>query len=225
MKYTPIHLLLATLLCGAVGAHAADAPRFYLSADAGRSDFRLHDDDLGAVLPLPLAGLRAVIQSKDEKDRAYALHAGYRLNANLALETGYADLGEASFVGSRMVDCAPGNVCSMVIFPAYHGTLSARAWDASVVGNYALADRWSAYGKLGVSVTRMKTIVQNALPANTRTSSKRSTVPLVAAGLAYQLTPAISAHLEWNRHFDGSGDSRNAKADIDAYTLGVSYSF
>lgn len=225
MKITPKHVLLSTLLCGAVGAQAADVPLFYLSADAGRSDFRLHDDDLGALLPLPLAGLRAVIQSKDEKDRAYALHAGYRLNPNLALEAGYADLGDASFVGSRVVDCAPGNVCSLVVFPAYHGTVSARAWDASVVGNYPLADRWAAYGKLGVSVTRIKTTLQNALPANTQTSSKRSTVPLVAAGLAYQLTPATSVHLEWNRHFDGSGDSRNAKADIDAYTLGVSYSF
>lgn len=225
MKITPIHVLLSMLSCGALGAHAADTPRFYLSADAGRSDFRLHDDDLGAVLPLPQPGLLSVIHSKDEKDSAYALHAGYRVNANLALEAGYADLGDASFVGSRVVNCAPGNACPTVIFPAYRGTLSARAWDASVVGNYALAEHWSAYGKLGVSITRMKTTVQSALPADSRTSSKRSTVPLVAAGLAYQLTPATSVHLEWNRHFDGSGDSRNAKADIDAYTLGVSYSF
>lgn len=225
MKTTPMHAVLATVLCGALGAHAADEPRFYLSADVGRSDFRLHDDELGALLPMPILGLAAVIQSKDSKDRAYALHAGYRLNANWALEAGYADLGDASFVGSRVVNCRPGDICSQVVFPAYRGSLSAKAWDASVVGSYALAASWSAYGKLGVSLTRIKTTVAGSLPATTLSSSHRSTVPLLAAGVAYQLTPAASVHLEWNRHFDGSGDSRNGKADIDAYTLGVGYRF
>ena len=227
MKTTPMHAVLATVLCGALGAHAADEPRFYLSADAGRSDFRLHDDELGELLPMavPIPGLVAVIQSKDGKDRAYALHAGYRLNANWALEAGYADLGDASFVGQRMVNCRPGEICSLLMFPASRGSLSAKAWDASVVGSYALAENWSAYGKLGVSLTRIKTTVAGSLPAATRSSSQRSTVPLLAAGVAYQLTPAASVHLEWNRHFDGSGDSRNGKADIDAYTLGVGYRF
>jgi opacity protein-like surface antigen len=221
MTRHPTRLALASLLCSVISAHAADQPGFYLSADAGRSQFRLQDEDLIALIPGQTSGINATIRSTDKKDSTYALHAGYRLNATWALEAGYADLGQAAFTGLRAVNCKPGDACVTVIFPVTSASFSAKAWDAAVVGNYALAESWSVYGKAGASAVRIKS---NISPP-TSTSSKTSIVPLLAAGLGYQLTPSTSVHLEWNRHFEGSGDNRNGKSNIDAYTLGISYRF
>jgi OOP family OmpA-OmpF porin len=222
MKLKTVTFLIAAGMCSS--AFAQD--QWYVSADAGRSDFHLNTGGVGQLGNPSGITSTGVILNSDKKDSTFGLRGGYRLNSNFAVEAGYSDLGSASFNGARSIVCTPGNACPAIALPPYSGTLKATAWDAALVGRYGLDSNWSLYGKAGVSALKMKTSMSYVSTVmQSTTNSRTSTVPMLGAGLAYQFTPTVSMQLEWNRHFNGSSDANNGKADIDAYTLGVSYHF
>src|SRR3954454_17315325 len=70
--------------------------------------------------------------SCDDKDTAYRIFGGYKFHPNIAVEGGYAPLGEtsASFGASGSV------------------TAEANAWDIVGVGSFPLGNNFSIFGKL-----------------------------------------------------------------------------
>lgn len=228
MKKSFVSLLITGALVAASGAQAATEQPFYLSVNAGRSDFKLEQASLGAPVAYSDRGIDFL--EKDKKDNTYAIHAGYQITPNLALEAGYTDLGEATYraVGKP---CAAGQVCIATIFPPLSGKLSASAWDFSVVGKMALAEKWYGYSKLGVSTTRIKRETAEGFirpaggAAYDKSSTKSTTVPKAALGVGYQLTPATSMQLEWNHYFKRSGNDFNTSPSINTATLGVKVDF
>lgn len=221
--------IIAGALCAAAGAQAADTSRFYLSADAGRSQFKLDEGGLGARFQF--AGRGVDFSHEDKKDSTYAIHAGYQITPNLALEAGYADLGEASYT-AKAKPC-PQTQCFSDMYPATLGKLSASAWDIAAVGSIKLAEKWYGYGKAGLSGMRVKSenSTRSPLPIlepQTAAASAHTTnylVPKLALGAGYQLTPAVSLQLEWSHYFKGQKETRYSRASINTATAGVKVNF
>lgn len=228
MKKSFFSLLITGALVAASGAQAANELPFYLSVNAGSSDFKLEQASLGARVAYSERGID--LFEKDKKDNTYALHAGYQITANLALEVGYTDLGQATY-GAVGKPCTQDQVCIAALFPPLRGKLSASAWDFSAVGKMALAEKWYGYGKLGVSTTRIKRETAEGFirpvggAAYDRSGTKSTTVPKLALGVGYQLTPATSMQLEWDHYFKRSSNDFNANPSINTATLGLKVDF
>lgn len=232
MKKIVAPFLIAGALCAAAGAQAADTSPFYLSADAGRSQFKLDQGGLGSNV---IAGERGLDFSRqDKKDGTYAIHAGYQITPNLALEAGYTDLGDASYTAD-IKPCPGDSLCFAVITPTTYGTLSASALDIAAVGKIQLAEKWYGYGKAGLSRVRVKnensatSFVISGQPisasGNTISGTKTSIVPKLALGTGYQLTPAVGLQLEWNHYFKGKNDEGYARTSVNTVTAGVKVNF
>jgi len=71
--------------------------------------------------------------SCDDKDTAYRIFGGYKFHPNIAVEGGYAPLGETSASFGAL-----GSV-----------TAEANAWDIVGVGSFPLGNNFSIFGKLG----------------------------------------------------------------------------
>lgn len=220
MKKALVPAFAAAAMCLMSSAQAQTPSPLYLSLDAGRSDFRIDDADFK---PLATLSQPWTPENTDKKAQAYAVHAGYRLFPNLALELGYTDLGTANFEGMHGERCVSvGGFPCLSVIENLTGTLSASSWDIAAKGTVPLAEKWSAYGKVGVSRLRIKTQTNSLF---TNPANHTSTSPKLALGLAYQITPVTSVHLEWNRHFKGSGDAADGNIAVDATSLGVSFNF
>lgn len=220
MKKALIPAFAAAALCLMSGAQAQTPSPFYLSLDAGRSDFRIDRVEFKDLF----VHEAVAVSGTDKKDTAYGIRTGYRINPNLALEIGYSDLGQASFSRFVLSECpAPSNLSCLGIVESGIGTLTAAAWDISAKGTLPLSENWSTYGKIGVSTLRLKARAQTMFfHVDTAYSS---TAPKLALGLAYRITPAASVHLEWNRHFKGSGKAADGNIAIDSTSLGIAFNF
>jgi OmpA-OmpF porin, OOP family len=72
--------------------------------------------------------LGGALGANDDSESAWRLLGGYRAHRNLALELGYADLGDMTIGGN---------------------TVNSEAWEVSGLGILPLSEAFSAYGRLG----------------------------------------------------------------------------
>ncbi|HJT62549.1 MAG TPA: outer membrane beta-barrel protein [Burkholderiales bacterium] len=142
--------------------------------------------------------------SCDDKDTAWRILGGYQFNRNFALEFGYNDLGEVSA-------SAPGaNV-----------TIETTAWELVGVGMLPLADRFSAYGKIGLY--RAETDATVNVPGFS-SSSESNTDLTFGIGARYDFTRSVGVRAEWQRYQDvGGGDI--GEDDVDVISIGVIFRF
>lgn len=128
----------------------------------------------------------------------YGIFAGYNLSQSWAMEIGVVSYGEPQ------ADYPSGNV-------------SARIWggDASIIGNYPLAQNWQLFGRLGA--TWLEVDKSN----DTRSSAID---PLVGVGIRYSPSRVWSLHSEY-RFIDGVGDNQTQQADLHSLFVGFSINF
>ena len=159
---------------------------FYIGGHFGQSDIS------GACDGLP-AGV-----SCDEKDSAWKVLGGYQFNRNLAVELGYANLGEASASG--------GGVTASV---------EVTAWDLVAVGTLPIADKFSAYGKLGLFRS------ESDLTSNVGVSESESESGLTfGVGLRYDFTRNLGVRAEWQRYAEVGED-----VDVNMVSVGILWKF
>lgn len=151
------------------------------------------------------AGLTGAGVSCDDEDTTWKIFGGYKINRNFAAELGYSDLGEVSARG-------PGGTA----------TAEATAWELVGVGMLPLADRFSAYGKLGVYRGevdgRVNTVLLNA------SADESNTDLTFGLGLKYDVSQAVAIRGEWQRYGDIGGNS-TGEADLDVISIGVMFQF
>jgi OOP family OmpA-OmpF porin len=148
--------------------------------------------------------------SCDDKDTAYRIFGGYKFHPNIAVEGGYAPLGETSTgVGTL------GNV-----------TAEANAWDIVGVGMWPLGNNFSIFGKLGFYNAEVK--LGGAL------SGKKTTTDLTyGLGGQYDFNRNLGLRLEWNRYSKvkepdatrGGLALTGGEADIDVLSVGALWRF
>lgn len=149
----------------------------------------------------------------DEKDTGFRVFAGYKFHRNLAVETGYFDLGKASASGA-----IGGGVVS--------AELKARGWELLGVMTVPVWQQLSLLAKAGVARTRLSATGTAAVGgvAFAASAKENSTDFTYGLGVEYAFTPNIGARLEWQR-YDGVGGDTTGKGDIDLFSAGLLYRF
>jgi len=143
--------------------------------------------------------------SCDDKDTAYRIFGGYKFHPNIAVEGGYAPLGETS------ASVLGGNV-----------TAEANAWDIEGVGSWGLGNNFSVFGKLGFYNAEVKL-------GGVASGKKTTTDLLYGLGGQYDFNRNLGLRLEWSRYSgvkspDVAGIS-GGDSDVDVLSLGALWRF
>jgi opacity protein-like surface antigen len=144
----------------------------------------------------------------DDKDSAWKIFGGARINPMLGVEAAYNDLGTASKNGTS--GGAPASMDNSVSGISVSG-----------VGYVPVAPQIEAFGKAGAFLWNRET---SQTANGVSTSSKADgTSPLVGGGAQYQLNENLHLRGEWE-HMFGVGADSAYETDTDLYSVGLLYS-
>ncbi|TXT38463.1 MAG: OmpA-OmpF porin OOP family [Comamonadaceae bacterium] len=189
----------------------ADNPLWYGGAQIGQSKATI--DDARITSGLLANGLTAGPINTIHRDLGFKLYGGYQFNKNFAVEGGYFDLGQFGFNTST----TPLGTLS--------GNIRLKGVNLDAVGILPITDKFSAFGRLGVTRTQANdafvgTGAVNVLNPN---PSSRNTNLKVGLGLQYALTPALMLRGEIERY--RIDDAVGNKGDVDLVSVGLVYRF
>lgn len=203
---------LAGALTGAAGPVFAQAG-WYAGLALGSSNV-----DLNANV-VAVSGATSTSFVSDQRDPGWKVFAGYRFNRHLALEGGYAWLGE--FQATNQVT-APST-----------GALNA---DIRIIGLFVdalamlpIGERFAAYAKLGVLGSETRTFRSTsgtATPAPGINTNASTDEALLSYGLGaqYEFAKHVVLRVEWQFYAD-IGDASTGETDVDLYSAGLLFRF
>ena len=111
----------------------ADEPRWYVSAETGKSDLEYFENNVDGFLSL------------DDKATVWGATIGFQALTNVAIEIGYSDHG--SFTGQGF-NCPSPAVCVAGVFPA---RADLKSININIVPTWPINERLSLVGKIGPS--------------------------------------------------------------------------
>jgi OOP family OmpA-OmpF porin len=171
---------LALAACGA--ASAADV---YLGASAGASDW--------SIQHVPGAAI-------DGDDYGYKVAFGAHLNPYLAVELGWADLGQATLTGTGI-----------------SGDLKSKGAFIDLVGMLQTTQDWWLLGRIGAFNGEVKGQVTGVGSA-----SDRGTDLKFGLGAQFDVSKTVMLRAEWERYrVDVFGET----SDVDLWSVGLSFRF
>ncbi len=135
----------------------------------------------------------------DQNDTAVRLYGGAMLGNHWGVEIGYLDLGRIAREG---------------------GKTRAQGLNLSLVGKAPLVSSLGVFGRLGTTYGRTETTASSAAIA---AGTERGFGLSYGAGLSYDLTPRLSATLEWDSNdFRFAGGGRDP---VRSTSLGLQYRY
>jgi opacity protein-like surface antigen len=207
-------LLAATLVLGGGAAQAAtaDSSSWYGGLQVSRSGLGLNGGDIDGAL----AGQRITGNSSiGRHDSGWGANLGYKLAPNIALEGGYTDLGDYKY---NSVTTAPGA-------DTVQGKFKAHAWSLAGIASTPLNDKWSLFGKAGVTRVTADLSAASTTGATAPTSqSSTSTGLVLGGGTTYDFTPTVFGKLAYDR-YTHVGNASTGNGNIDLWTVGVGMRF
>lgn len=218
MKSKQTAFVLTALIAGlAASAQAANTGFYgYLSAGQSQSDRKAEADQA-----LTGAGATAFTSSVDDTDTAWKIQAGYRFNKNLAIEGGYAKLGELAY---RAAITAPVTETGVV-------AIDMDGWNLDVVGRLPFNDSISGFAKLGAFVYNLDYQCTGTVYCGTASRSASGTSLHYGLGVDYVFAGSWFARAEYEV-FANVGDSMSAdgatgtsREDVRLGSVGVGYRF
>jgi opacity protein-like surface antigen len=225
------HLLVAPLACSSLAAAsflpavAAAEPNWYLGASVGQSRIDATTGEIDKAF-LVDDGFVATNTKLDKTDSGWKGSLGYRFNRFLALEAGYADLGEATF-STTIVDVPPGSTgLPSTPFPI-KATATADGAVLSAVLHLPLGDYVSVFAKAGAFRWQAEFTERISGTGITRVHrSEEQTDPAYGVGADVKLTEAVRARVEFERFKDvGKGIGGREGRDIDFALAGLVFAF
>ena len=134
----------------------------------------------------------------DDADRALRVLAGYRINAILAAEVGFHNLGNIGGGGAR---------------------IKANAWEALGVASWPLSTAFSVYGKLGL-------YRGNAKGSGTLLGAQEENYSATwGAGAAYEANRNITMRGEWQNYPNIGSGTIGPRSDINVLSVGALWRF
>jgi OOP family OmpA-OmpF porin len=203
--------LLALAVTASPCALAAD-PHWYLGGNVGQS--RSHFDEAAIARTLQGPALTTTSIASDDKDLGYKLFVGYQFHRNFAVEGGYFDLGDFRF---NTTTAPPGTL---------NASYEVKGWNLDLVGILPLAERFSAFGRVGAAYGRTTTFFSGTgavLPLGAVNPSDSDTNVKYGFGLQYDINYYISLRAEAERY--RVSNAVNGKDNVDLYSLGVVFRF
>lgn len=202
--------LLTLALMAAPFAMAQDAG-WYGGANIGQSNASI--DDARISSGLLGSGLATSSIADTDRDRGFKLFGGYQVNKNFAVEAGYFDLGQFGFVANT----APTGTLS--------GNIKLRGFNMDAVGILPITEKFSAFGRLGVTYAHTDGAFAGTGAVNVLdpSPSARDTNLKVGLGVQYAMTDALSLRAEIERY--RINDAVGNKGDVDLASIGLVYRF
>jgi hypothetical protein len=201
---------LGGLMIGTTGTAAAADHGFYMSVDGGLAAY---PDELNA--PGPSTSLKQT--ESDSSDFAWSFAAGYRFNRYLALELGFADLGEAATAFED--EAGPASGRANVRFSARGKTLALLA--------HAPRGNWDPYFKIGVMQTVIDQDVFLMIPefAHASRFESREEQLLLGLGVRYAFSDqwALSAAVDFHARLGER--TYSGRGNVTSPRIGFAYRF
>jgi OOP family OmpA-OmpF porin len=151
--------------------------------------------------------------SDDRRDTGYKLYAGYRFHRYFAVEGGYFNLGKFDFTATTL----PAGTLS--------GNIKVDGLNLDLVGILPITDRFSAFGRIGLTNARTRDSFSGtgaAAPFST-SRSERDTNYKFGAGLQFDFNYNLGMRLEAERY--RINDGVGSRGNIDLFSIGLVYRF
>ncbi|HSO45060.1 MAG TPA: outer membrane beta-barrel protein [Rhodoferax sp.] len=142
----------------------------------------------------------------DDSDTAWKIYGGLEVNEYLAMEVGYADLGEAKFSGTPS------------------GTAEVHGMTMQMVGTFAINPSFSVIGRGGMNFLNLE---KNGTIADTPNNNVGDTDVAWSLGLGaqYNLSKSVGLRAEWERYFKVGDEDTTGEVDIDLISASIVYTF
>jgi len=184
---------------------------WYIGANIGKSSASIDDERLQASLENN--GFVVSSIDEDRREQGYKAYLGYQFGSYLALEGGYFDLNDFSFMANTL--------------PAtdFSGKTGLKGWNLDLVGILPFTDAFSAIARIGVTQNKSTTRFSSNGLINTEAYNQDDnyTKHKFGLGLQYDISPMFTVRLEAERY--RMDDLIGNKGDLDLYSLGVVYRF
>lgn len=154
----------------------------------------------------------------DDSDTGFGIGGGYQANDHFAFEFAYVDLGS---IGYRATGTVTDGVDQFAAEAALESTADGPV--VSVMGILPIGERFSVYGRVGLSLlnaTGTARIAVDGESARASQSSQKSD-PMFGVGLEYDLTRHFAIRLAWDRYLDVATENVAGDTDADFYSIGV----
>lgn len=200
--------------CAVMSSSSAMAAEdgWLIGINAGQSMSKI--DDASIRSQLSQTGFTTTAITDRDRKTAFKLFGGYKFNRYFALEGGYYDLGEFGYT----VTTSPAGTLN--------GNIKLRGVNLDAVGMLPIADKFSAFGRLGLQYAEAKDSFSStgAVPTPTNPNpSKTAPNYKIGVGLQYDFTYAWAMRLEGERY--RIDDAVGNKGDINMLSLGLIYQF
>ena len=158
------------------------------------------------------AGFASAATALDKSEQGWKIFGGYEFNQNLAVEGGYAALGNFSFTSTTV----PAGTL--------RGTTEPGAWTLDAVGTLPLVYNFSLFARAGVLRSETDFSVTSTGPTVVRlTQTDHDWGYHLGLGVAFNIWKNVTLRAEWERYrvSDGIGGS----ADVDLLALSFRITF
>lgn len=146
----------------------------------------------------------------DDSDTAWKIYGGLEVNEYLAMEVGYADLGEAKFSGTPS------------------GTAEVNGMTVQVVGTFAINPSVSLIGRGGMNFLNLEkngTIAGTPNNPNNNNVGDTDVAWSLGLGAQYNLNKSVGLRAEWERYFKVGDADTTGEIDVDLISASVVYTF
>jgi len=191
----------------------ADEAGVYAAIDAGQSKFKDYCNFSAAdYVALGVSGLTC-----GDTDTGYRVSLGYRANENFSGEIGYFDAGKVS-----------ANLVGVYLGIPYTALVSTKdkAWQFVAVGSLPLAERFSVFGKAGVSLWDVTTTT-NATVTNVTALGNQSETGsdfLWGIGVKFDFNENIAIRAQYETSKAGKDDT-TGRGSVEFLSAGLVYNF
>jgi hypothetical protein len=149
------------------------------------------------------------LASCDDSDAAWKIIGGFKFHPNLAGELTYFDFGKVT----------------ASVVPGADVEIKTRGIGLGIAGMMDFTPQWSGVARLGVVSNRVKTSSNFGL-----SGSERKAEAYVGLGVGYAFNPQLKLDAAWDftkarAEAQGGGVVLSDKADVNLFTLGLTYSF
>lgn len=216
----------ALALClnfGLVAAAQAAEPGWYVLGFAGESSASglsqgQVDDNLAAIFESVDVEVVSFSSVLDDSDTGFGVGGGYQLNDHFAFEFAYVDLGSIGYRAEGTVTDGVDTFDADAVFES-----SADGPVVSVLGILPIGERFSVFGRVGLSLLNAKGTARITVDGEEGRASQSSqkSDPMFGVGVEYDLTRHFAIRLGWDRYLDVATENVAGDTDADLYSLGV----
>jgi len=184
---------------------------WYVGAGIGQSRAKIDDERITAGLLG--AGLTTTSMTDDKHDTAYKIFGGYKVNRNFAVEGGYFNLGQFGFQSTT----SPTGT--------FAGKIKLQGLNIDAVGIVPLAEKFSAFGRLGLQYAQAKDqfAATGAATASDPNPSKSAANYKAGLGVQYDFTEHLGMRGEWEVY--RINDAVGNRGDVNVLSVGLVYLF